>query len=87
MEINQSHLEMPSIYSYEALFDILEETPCNEKWVLNECGELLSKVEADKRVVEVHNGLINIQLTKAKKKQRSVNSFLAGLPLMPQISS
>lgn len=55
------HLERPSIYPFKVLCDFFREPPdiCDEKCVLNEHGELLSKAEAVKTVAEVYNQLIN----------------------------
>jgi len=57
LQINQSQLERPSIYTPEVLCDFFWEPPdiCDEKWVLNEHGELLSKAEAVKAFAEIYN--------------------------------
>ena len=52
LEIDQMHLERPSICPLEVLCDFLGEPPdiFDEEWVLNEQGELLCKTKLSKRL-------------------------------------
>lgn len=77
MTINQLHLQRPSIDPFKELCDFLWEPKgvCDEKWVLNEQVELLSKAETVKTAAKINNQLIN-KINKRRRISLTLDVFL-----------